>query len=301
MKLCIFKILLLVALGAPGLLGDEVICCGNREVWIHDIDTGTGERGARIWSWTQSDSPRLVEHLHKSAFRSPDECKPIRDGTAFLITSSGGGVAIVERETKRATFWANVRNAHSADLLPGGRILVAGSTGSDKIILFDEKTPKQILWSDRCRSAHGIVWDAKRQRVYALGFGQIQVYTLADWKTKSPSLTRIDTIKLPEGGGHDLFPDPASPRLLLSTGGRTWTFDRDTGKIAPHPVIADVGGVKSLNHHPVTGQLMFTRATIPGGSNTFQLELRKPDFTIRLDQKTYKARWNPERPAKPGP
>lgn len=51
------------------------------------------------------------------------------DGEEILITSSGSAVALVSHETGATLFYASVKNAHSADLLPGGFIAVIGSWG----------------------------------------------------------------------------------------------------------------------------------------------------------------------------
>lgn len=270
---------------------DEMICCGNREVWIHDVDIATGEKGPKIWLWTENDSPQILQYM-KGKFRCPDECKPIRRGEYILITSSYDGVAIIHRKTKRATFWGLVGNAHSADLLPNNRILVAGSTGSDKLFLFDEDKPKEKLWNDDCYSCHGVVWDDERQLAYALSSSTIQVYTLTNWDTDNPSLTKVEDIQMPAGGGHDMFPVPNTSKLSISTGGNVWLFDRDTKEFEPHPDIPNLSSVKSVNNHPATNQVMYTKSTISGGTNTYHIQFLNPDFTVEVDQKTYKARWN---------
>lgn len=270
---------------------DEMICCGNREVWIHDVDIATGEKGPKIWLWTENDSPQILQYV-KGKFRCPDECKPIRRGEYILITSSYDGIAIINRKTKKATFWGLVDNAHSADLLPSNRILVAGSTGADKLVLFDESKPKEKLWSDECFSCHGVVWDDERQLAYALSSSYIQVYTLTNWDTDNPSLTKVEDIRMPASGGHDMFPVPNTSKLSISTGSNVWLFDRDTKGFEPHPDIPDVSSVKSVNHHPATNQVMYTKSTISGGTNTYHIQFLNPDFTVEVDQKTYKARWN---------
>ena len=41
---------------------------------------------------------------------------------------------------------------------------INGAVGGDKLFLFDEKSGDKILWSTPLPSAHGLVWDAGRQR-----------------------------------------------------------------------------------------------------------------------------------------
>jgi hypothetical protein len=127
---------------------------------------------------------------------------------------------------------------------------------------------------------------------YVLSSSTIQVYKLTNWNTDNPSLTKVDDIRMPASGGHDMFPVPNTSLLSISTGGNVWLFDRDTKEFEPHPDIPNLSSVKSVNHHPVTNQVMYTKSTIPGGTNTYDIQFRNPDFTVKVDQKTYKARWN---------
>jgi hypothetical protein len=59
----------------------------------------------KIWSWRGVDRPELPPDL-RDKFKSTDECKPVEGGAKILITSSGGGVALVERSSGKALFHA---------------------------------------------------------------------------------------------------------------------------------------------------------------------------------------------------
>src|SRR5436190_19429983 len=109
--------------GAPS--EDELIVCGGDEIFGLQVPASGEPRKA--WGWKAKEASELPELVRKQ-FESTDECKPVAGGRV-LVTSSGGGVALVDRGSGRATFWASVVNAHSAELLPAGKVVVASSTG----------------------------------------------------------------------------------------------------------------------------------------------------------------------------
>ena len=64
----------------------------------------------KVWSWRAAERPELADVADE--FKTTDECKPVKGGQRILITSSSGGVAVVERETGEAVFHTTVPNAH---------------------------------------------------------------------------------------------------------------------------------------------------------------------------------------------
>ena len=93
-----------------------LIVCGSDEVFI----LGTS------WRWRAADREDLPPEM-KPLFRYTAECKPVNGGRHILFASSSDGVALVERATGRVKSYATVPNAHSAELLPHGHIVVASS------------------------------------------------------------------------------------------------------------------------------------------------------------------------------
>ncbi len=126
-KLC--AILLCIAGCARALAAacetEELILCGDVEVYVLDLKAG----GKKVWSWRAADHPEIPEVVRKQ-FRTTDDCKPVEGGSKILITSSGGGVALVERAGGRVLFWASVKDAHSTEMLPRNRVLMAGADGN---------------------------------------------------------------------------------------------------------------------------------------------------------------------------
>ncbi len=273
----------------------ELIVSGWDEVFILDLDSQENGQPRKIWSWKGSERGDLPEEL-RPLFATTDDTKSFEDGRKILITSSGGAVAYVDREQDRVLFYGRATNAHSADLLPGGRIAVAASHAADgtgdQLIIFDIDQPDEPLWREELSWGHGVVWDERRQRLWALSGEDIRVYQLADWDTAAPKLVHESTTPLPEGGGHELYPVPHTSWLYVTTSEHCWLFNRDTKVFFPHPVLADLAHVKSISQHPGTGQIVFIQAE---GENWWaeNIHFLFPSETLHVPgEHFYKARWN---------
>jgi hypothetical protein len=289
-----FLALGLTAQGRP----DErvrLVVCGWDEVAILDFAAGLARPPQRLWSWRargRADLPDEIEPL----FRTTDECKPVDGGARILLTSSGGAVALVDRKADRVLFYARAANAHSAELLPGGRIVVAASHDprgrGDRLILFDAARSGHELWSGELPWAHGVVWDARRNLLWALGEHDVRAYELRDWASAAPSLQRRTVVALPESGGHNLSAVPGTAWLALSTSTRCWLFDRDTLALRPHPALGDRPRVKSIDYGPA-GQLVYVQAETDHWW-TERIQFLSPPGTLHVPgEHFYKARWYP--------
>ena len=272
----------------------ELVVCGWDEVFILGLSGPTDSTVTKIWSWRAADSQILPDSM-KTRFASTDECKPVDGGKALLITSSSDGVAIVERATREVKFWASAVNAHSAELLPGGLVAVAAShrpdQPGDRLILFSQGTPGRELAHYELIWGHGVVWDSERELLYALADDHVRIFTVMPGKADGARLQDAGRIDLPEGGGHDFFPVPSSSYLSISTGKHCWLLDRESGEVLPHPDIHEHDRVKSINVHPVTGQLAWTQA---GEEHwwTGKVRMKNPDNTLEIpDYRIYKVRW----------
>ena len=296
--------ILLTALfiGGCGINPDEAICekpsstelivCGWDEVFIIDTSGQLKDPPVKLWSWKAQDSPELPEHI-KALFDTTDDCKPVENGRKILITSSGGGIALIERESKKALFYAVVGNAHSAEILPAGRVAVAASGAPDgnRLILYDLDKPEHELFSDELPRGHGVIWDSNRQLLWALAGNNIQVYQLKDWDTSQPKLERIDTIELPESGGHDFYPVPDTNKLFVTTTNYIWLFDRDKKTFQKFPDIDDTLHIKSICINPITGRLAYVRADKDQWWSR-KIRFLNPQAVLFMPtEHFYKARW----------
>jgi len=274
----------------------ELIVCGWDEVFILNLDAKPDAgNGRRVWTWRAQDRPDLPDEF-KPLFRTTDECKPEDEGARILITSSASGVALVNRADGRVLFHARVTNAHSAELLPNNRVAVAASHDQagkgDRLIVFDLAKSNTEISSDELPWGHGIVWDAQRNRLWALGNTDLRVFELRDWDTRSPGLRRVEVIPLPEAMGHNLSIVPGSPALAISTTNHCWLFDRDTKTFRRHPELGDAKDVKSISYHPATGQVAYVQAE---GENWWaeRIHFLGPAGMIHIGgEHFYKARWN---------
>ncbi len=294
--------MLLIALAACGKDGkesasvkeSELIVCGWDEVFIMQLDGPTDSIGQKAWSWRAQDSPGLPDSM-QAKFASTDDCKPVDGGRAILITSSSDGVALVERASKKVLFWASAVNAHSAALLPGGLVAVAAShrpeQPGDRLVLFAPGTPGVELAHYELSHGHGAVWDSERELLYALADNYVRVFRLVGVGTGGAHLEDAARIELPQSGGHDLYPVVGTRYLSLSTGKKCWLLDRDSGRVLPHPELADQARVKSICVSARGGQMTWTQAE---GDNwwTTRIGMLGPENTVLMpEQKIYKVRW----------
>jgi hypothetical protein len=270
---------------------EPLLLCGADKVF--EINTSTAENGKieKTWVWDAKHCEGLPESL-RPKFATTDDCKPVSGGRQVLISSSSGACALVERASGKAIWYAQVANAHSLEILPRGRIVVASSVApnGDRIVLFDIAHSNEPLWSTPLVSAHGVVWDDGRQLLWALGLTELRSYELKDWDIAKPSLALKATYPLPDENGHDMQAIPQSNDLVVTTARHVCLFDRDKCEFRLHPDLGDKADVKCVGIDPETGRTVFLQATESWWSDT--LGLLNPAGKIRLPgEKLYKARW----------
>jgi len=268
---------------------DLVVVCGWEEVFIADISPEVPEK---VWTWEADDSPGLPVTM-RNKFLTTDECKPVLNSRELLITSSGGGVALVSIKDKSASFYANVPNAHSAELLPGNRVAVAASYSPEgnRINIYNLENPGIVLASDSLFGAHGLYWDRHNKSLWAIGDYVLRKYRLDDWKSDFPAITQEVSYMLPDKGGHDLIPFGESKKLLISTISNVWIFDPASGEFCKHPDIGDEANVKSLSFNKQNETLAYVRST---GENWWAYYIRFAGENRGIYfpyEKIYKVRW----------
>lgn len=267
-----------------------LIASGGQQLFIIDPTHSNTDSIAYRWQWHVSETVDLPEE-YRRLFRTIDECKPIGNGDTLLITSSSGGALQLERKTKRALFYAQVPNAHSIELLPNNRVVVALSyapTGNS-VKVYDLDKPNDVIFQDTLYSGHGVVWMPKQQRLYALGFNQLKAYTLSEWETQTPSLHLANEWQLPDEGGHDLIAI-SDEELLLSTDESVWHFNTKNGQITPFAPLKGVAHVKSINYDKETGQLVYTKGETNWWTHNIYIENPKQTITLPPDFRMYKVR-----------
>ncbi len=284
-------------LDAVPQVGDTstLVACGGPQVLTLTLRlAGSTAEIVKRTDWEAGKSDGMPSDMVPK-FKTTDDCKPIDGGTRLLVTSSGSGVAIVERATGQTEFYATVANAHSADVLPGGRLVVAASTSpaGNRLIVFDRKRSNVELFTTPLVSAHGTHWVESERTLWALGLRELQAYELVNWESEKPSLKLRQTLALPSRGGHDLSPVPGTSRLVVTTEHEALIFDRKTGQFTRHSELGSLVNVKSVTIHPATGRTAFTLADPPDWW-TRTVRFLGPDATLTFpDDRLYKVRWLP--------
>ena len=280
---------ILAGLVSPAQSDDQerLIICGRERVFVIPAK---GNLKAVHWEWRSEDSKEIPKGM-RGSFATTDECKPYEG--MILITSSSGGVALVERKNKKIHFFTKVRNAHSACLLPGGKVAVASSFGGDEVKIFGrEKSGENIepLMKVPLYGAHGVEWDSKRNWLWALGTKKLLKIRFE--KGKAEVAEQYD---LPTLGGHDLtWWDPN--HLVMSVDEHCYLFSIPEKKFSPFLPLKDEKKVKSIDRNLKTDRVVWhkgTETTWWSGAIRF---LSPEGVQNYENEKIYKVRW--DRPRK---
>ncbi|MGE5558201.1 MAG: DUF6528 family protein [Bacillota bacterium] len=268
---------------------NTLFVCGDSEVLEFDDGVLTTTRPKPLWRWNANQVAGAgVDQL----FLNIDECKPVNDGQALLITSSWkGGMALVDRSSGETSFTIASDNAHSAAMLPDGRIVLASSEGTDLISLYDPSWGSAPLWTDRLKHAHGVVWDAEHELLWALGYEELRAYALTAWKTRNPCLSCTVSLTIPDEDGHDLMAVPGSSMLTVTTRSGVHLFDCRSFKFMVHPLLGVLSHVKSISVNPADGRIAFVQADTPNWWSE-KIRFLNPSGALALPGRNlYKARW----------
>ena len=254
----------------------ELVFCGDNMVYM--IDAGlaneTTYKDAVTWSWDATEAAAVLG-LDKSRCNHPDDCKPVDNGKKLLCTSSYNWCVLLDIATKEVLFHTTATpNAHSAELLPGNRIVVAcsggESSGNNSIQLYDISQPNRILYQSALGSAHGVVWNETTQRLYAIGGQSLQIYKLKDWETAAPSLELEKTVQTPQGGLHDM--SYVNSNTLCIGGRRAYLYDIGANRFTEMMLFSASTAIKSINYNDETGELWYTDSTNPEGSQSWSTQ-----------------------------
>lgn len=279
----------------------EMIACGGREVFIFsipespdDVNPALPMEPKKLWTWTAAKADGLPDRM-RGNFAVTNECKPVDGGRRFFITAKEGGVALVNRTTKRVEWYTKLHTRpYSADILPGNRIVVVGGKHQkDGIIaIYDRFNTGDPLWKEILPHGHAVYWDDERKTVWALGWDEVHAYKLEDWESREPKLKLIKRYQAPGDGCHDLAPIPGSPEMLISLHQGVWTFNRDRGEFKRHATMGELRHVKSMGFNPNTNELSYTMAQESNWwARKVQYMGKRKDILLPTDR-VYKVRWN---------
>jgi hypothetical protein len=287
--ICLLSFFLLIALISCLKRPDEIIACGDDQVIIIDRKESSDKNVTISWRWKVTEIDDLPVAYQKY-MASTDDCKPVDNNRKVLITSSSGGVVLVERKTKKSIFYAHVPNAHSAEYLPANRIVVALSTddNGNSLQLYDVGKSETVIFRDTLYSGHGVVWMPEVERLFALGYNELRAYSLVKWKTRNPELQLLKKWNLPDNGGHELN-SVSDSKLILSTTNGVWIFNIPEEKFYKFELLKDLRNVKSVNYNETTKELVYTKGEISWW--THNIYCKNPDNVFTIPEiNLYKAR-----------
>ncbi|MCU6455554.1 lactonase family protein [Sphingomonas sp. A2-49] len=268
----------------------QIYACGDDQIREYTV---TGDAAVETWRWRAADARDLPAIYRTRLLAHIDDCKPVDDGRAILVTASTGGVVLIDRATGHVRFRATAPMAHSADLLPGGHAAVALSINKngDRLELYALSRNERPLASVSLPSGHGAVWDAGRQRLFALSHDLIQAFAF-DSKAADPHLTETARWTLPgRHDGHDLSATPEGGYVVTTDDG-VWLFDPDGGRFTPIPALNPKLRVKSVS---VTRRAMaWVQAEDSWWAHGFTVADRDASAPQRIETPglhLYKVRW----------
>jgi hypothetical protein len=272
---------------------NELVVCGNDKIVIIDVAKSTSDQPKIIWEWQPQHSKKLPEIYKTKYFKKNDECKPINCGKEIMITSSRGGVAIINRKTKEVSFYTYLPQAHSIECLPNNRIILAASIHKEGnyLAVYDRgKLNAPVLFQDSLYSGHGVVWDGNRQLLYALGFLELRAYRLENWNTKYPSLELVNNWYIKGESGHDLIQSPFNKEeLILSEKGGVWVFNKNEETFLPFEQLQHTSHVKGISFSS-QNKLAYIKAEESWWSHRIYFD-NSNQFINLPNINLYKARW----------
>lgn len=264
-----------------------ILVCGDSKVLIVDYASSKDSIPKIVWSWDAHLAQDLPEEYKLKKFNSIDDCKAVNNGKQILVSSSSGAIAILNREDKKVVLYTDVPNAHSIELLPGNKIIAAASTNpkGNRLMVFDIDNPGVVLFSDSLYSAHGVVWDADRKSLFALGYDVLREYKIEN----EIELVLKEEWKIPGISGHDLQMAPERDKLFITEHTGAWVFELENKLFNKIDNFPDAENIKSVNQNK-SGQFVYT---VPEESWwTYHVSLHNPSGVLSFpDMRVYKARW----------
>ena len=270
----------------------HLVVCGDNKVLIIKPAQSPQEENRTLWQWNTSDIQFQIPSKYQKLMATLDECKSVDKDSKLLLTSSSGGALLIDKETKKCLFHADVPMAHSAELLPYNKIAIALSTHpkGNSLEIYDINHPEQVLFRDTLYSGHGVVWMPQEKRLYALGFNILRSYAIKNLPNDSVSLLLDKEWTLPSNGGHDLNAIDVH-ELLISTHEHVYISNTQKKSFTPFKPLFNVKNVKSVNYNKATDELIYTKAETSWWTNQVYIQKKDKQSVITIDSiKVYKVR-----------
>lgn len=206
---------------------DGNIIVGNRasggKIQIFPANAANWNRHNVLWEY---DTKEGVDGLTMD-FDHINDVKRVRyhDREYILIAGNGPGLALFDLYEERFVFSYKPRvpagercsmksiSIHAAEMLPDGNFVVADPTGDDRggasvRLIYGSNEDPAILQSLPFSGAHGVVWDHKRQLLWAWGGSKLKKYRYISAGKDSYLEQHGNAYKSPDwiSIGHDMMP-----------------------------------------------------------------------------------------------
>lgn len=239
----------------------NIVVCGDDKVLIVDASQSDSTHNEVLWQWTMEDTKAQLPKEYWNRFLFMDECKPVDKNRLLLVTSSSDASMVIDIAKKKCIFYAYTPMAHSIELLPRKKVVVALSTREtgNSLEVYDLRHSDHRLFRDSLYSGHGVYWCPVRKKLYAIGGDELRIYRLEKWRTKHPALSLAQTLALPVGGAHDLTP-LGSDSLLISCTKGIYVFNMNCQCIDRYEPLRAFSKLKSVNIDHTTGRMVYTKA-----------------------------------------
>lgn len=277
-------------MGSNMLQPNIAVVCGDDKVRIINLDYSSIERVDVIWQWQIDEAAKQLPPEYQQYLYPLDECKFVDNNKKLLIAGSSGAVILLDIETRQCLFHAYAPMAHSAELMPDERVVLALSVhnSGNRLQLYDLNKSDRVLFHSRLFFGHAVLWDASTEILYALGFSKLRAYQLKQWETAEPVLERIHSWDLPFNAGHDMC-RYNSHELLVSGREGVFIFNLIDYSFKSFAPLAEVKSIKSINYDAETDRLLYTKGEIEWWTHHIYQENPKQCFTIN-DMRIYKVR-----------
>ncbi len=230
-------------------------------ILVLDTDQDWATESAVRWSWR----PEVEADDPDRPWRCPTDARLRRDASGqqyLLVADSYGLLAMVRYPEGGAAAWSvhagAAANPHGIELLPGGNIAAAASTGG-WVRIYPASQPDATGYAeDRLPGAHEVLWRADDGGLWAIGDTLLVRYEVGG-PAAAPTLRRAASHDLPTAGGHDLQPDAGEPGLLwVTTRHGVYRFDTVAGEFVAGAPAWDRPDVKSVGTDRRSGAVLQT-------------------------------------------
>ena len=196
---------------------------GNSHLEVYDISEGKLDKSSLVWSYKlpyYNIAGTKLRHSEKHG----DVALAVCGNTYGCMISYPEGKMIWRTE-------AAASNPHSIELMPNGVIAIASSSGGEvRFFNTDKNISRTADASVQLEDAHGVLWDAEREVLWAIGRKVLTAYrvTLADGKV---TVTEEGSLRatIPSDWSHDLAPVYGNKNeLWVTTSSHVYRFDKTT-------------------------------------------------------------------------